>query len=475
MNIDNDIQLPRRGWMIGWTLLVLAAPVIASMISRTVMSFVDFIMVSQLGTEAQAAIMPAGILLFCVISFGIGLLSVINTFVAQSLGSGRLDDCSAYAWQGLWLSLAIAAALLPAWYVIPPLFHAIGHAPRVQEMEIVYVQIGILGLFPMMGSVALSNFFTGIHKPMVGFWAAFISNLFNAVANYALIFGNFGFPPLGMAGAAWATQLAALIQMLILLGWLLRPVAARLYGSRHTWRPSLWRLRRIVWFGLPAGFQFTIDIVAFTIFTLLLIGRFGTVQLAANNLAFKFLEISFMPLVGLSIALTAAVGKAIGQQQFHLARKVTHWAAGMGLVYTGLIAVAYLALRHPMVELLTDDPDVARWAANILVLCAVFQIFDAINMIHIGALRGAGDNHVPAMISAICVSVIFLGGAWLAIRFVPQFGSLGPWTAATAYIAVLGLGFWARWTWGPWEKIDLIDRSAAAQDAAQDAEATTHP
>lgn len=461
--LTDKTPLPKQGWRIGWGLLVLAAPIIASMISRTVMSFIDFIMVSQLGTEAQAAIMPAGILLFCVIAFGMGLLSMVGTFVAQSLGRGRLADCSAYAWQGIWLSLLLAVVLLPTWWLAPPLFAAVGHAPAVQEMETVYVQIGILGLFPTMGSMALSNFFTGVHKPMVGFWAALVSNVFNAVGNYALIFGHFGLPAMGIAGAAWATQAAAALQMTILLAWMLRPAAARLYHTRHTWRPDLSRLRRITWFGLPAGVQYTIDIISFTILTLLLVGRFGTEQLAAHNLSFKFLEISFMPTVGLGAAVTAAVGKAIGQGHFDLARTITRWAAAMGIGYMGLIGAVYLGFRHEMISLLTDDPVVMRWAGHMLVLCAIFQIFDALNIIHLSALRGAGDNHWPAIMSTVSAAVLMIGGGWMVIHLAPQWGSLGPWAAATVHIMALGILFWARWKWGPWERIDLIDRSAQAQ------------
>lgn len=461
-----DGPVEQRGWRIGWSLLVLAAPIIASMVSRTVMSFVDFIMVSPLGTEAQAAIMPAGILLFCVISFGMGLLSVVNTFVSQSLGRGRLSECSAYAWQGLWLSLAISGAMLPTWFAVPAFFEAVGHEPAVQAMEIAYVQIGILGFFPMMGSLALSNFFTGIHKPMVGFWAAVISNVFNVAGNYALIYGHWGMPALGIAGAAWATQLAAALQTAILLAWMLRPAGARLYGSRRTWRPSLMRLRGIVWFGLPAGVQFTTDIVAFTIFTLVLVGRFGTEQLAAHNITFKFLEVSFMPTVGLGVAVTAAVGKAIGQKRFDLARLIARWATGMAVAYMGLIALLYLTMRHEMVALLTDDPVVAAWAGKLLVLCAIFQVFDALGIVHISALRGAGDNHWPAMVSATLAVTLFLGGGWLAVTRFAAWGSLGPWTAATLYIMVLGLTFWARWKWGPWERIVLLDDEPPSAAAA---------
>ncbi|MFW6059833.1 MAG: MATE family efflux transporter [Phycisphaeraceae bacterium] len=441
-------------------LLMLAAPIIAAMISRTVMSFVDFVMVSQLGTEAQAAIMPAGILLFCVISFGMGTLSVINTFVSQSLGRGRLADCSAYAWQGLYLSLAIGLILLPAWFVMPALFAWVGHAPEVQRMEVAYVQIGLLSLAPTLAALALTDFFNGLHRPAVGFWTALISNIFNAVANYALIFGHFGFPALGIAGAAWGTTAAVVLHTLLLLAWMLRPSLHARYQSRHTWRPSAARLRRILWFGLPAGAQFTIDVVAFTIFTLLLVGRFGTAQLAAHNLVFKFLEISFMPTVGLGTAVTAAVGKALGQKRPDLARVIVRWATLFAVAYMGAIGLGYVVFNHSLPGLLSDDPEVIRWAGRLLYLCALFQIFDGLNIVYVHALRGAGDNHWPAAVGALGAGGILVGGGYLTVALWPGMEALGPWAAATVYIIALGLTMWARFASGAWQRIDLLGPEA---------------
>ncbi len=148
----------------------------------------------------------------------------------------------------------------------------------------------------------------------------------------------------------------------------------------------------MIWFGLPAGVQFTIDIVAFTIFTLLLVGRFGTAQLAAHNLVFKFLEISFMPTVGLGTAVTAAVGKAIGQGRPDLARTIVRWATLFAILYMGTIGLGYVVFNHRLPGLLSDDPEVIRWAGRLLWLCAVFQVFDGLGIVQVYALRGAGTT-----------------------------------------------------------------------------------
>ncbi len=447
----------RPRWAVARGLLLLALPIIAAMVSRTVMSFVDFIMVSQLGTEAQAAIMPAGVVLFTLICFGMGTLSIIGAMVSQSLGRGELDECSAYAWQGLYLSLIGGVLVLPAWLVAEPFFAWVGHEERVQQMEVAYVQIGLLSVGPAMAGVALSSFFNGVHRPWVGFWSAVICNLFNVLANYALIFGNFGFPAMGIAGAAWATVLASALQMLMLLGWMLRGRYQAMFHSRRTWRFSWRRCRRILRFGSPAGAQFIVELLAWTVFTLWLIGRFGTEQLAAHNIAFRFLELSFMPAIGLGTALTAAVGRSIGEGDYALARSQVRWALAMAMGYMGLIALSYVLLGTQMASLLSDNEQVILWASRILLLCAVFQVFDAMGITFIHALRGAGDSLVPALVMIGLTVVVCLGGGVAFILLLPHWGSLGPWTAATVYVTLVGLCMGARYRHGAWQRIELLE------------------
>jgi len=469
---SNEILLDQEDRRIPITLLVLAFPIIASMVSRTAMNYIDFLMVSQLGTEAQAAIMPAGMVLFCILAAAMGLFSAVSTFVSQSLGRNQLADCSAYVWQGLYLSLLGGIILLPTWWLMPVIFSIAGHDPQVQTLENDYAQIGVLGLAPTMATFALSNFYNGIHRPMVAFAAALVGNAFNIAANYALIFGHWGFEPMGVAGAAIATQLACVVQMVVMIGWMFTPYYIKQFHTLKTWKPDLQRIYKLVSVGASAGVHFMTDIVAWTIFTLYLVGQFGTTQLAAHNVTFKFLELSFMPTVGLGVALTAAVGKFIGAGRHDRARRVTRWALLYSLIYMGLIATGYVTLHvlvgrmgpEPFKSWMTQDPDVIVWTSKLLLFCAIFQLFDALAITHTSALRGAGDTHMPALISFILAATVFLGGGFIITRTFPQWGSLGAWGVGTFYICTVGLVFWARWVWGPWEKIRLHDEPASAEE-----------
>ncbi|QQE13802.1 MATE family efflux transporter [Planctomycetota bacterium] len=456
-----------KGLTVPWQLIVLGLPIIASMISRTAMGFVDFIMVSQLGTDAQAAIMPAGILLFCALSFGMGVVSVVNTYVAQNLGKGEKQECSAYAWQGIYIAMFIGVLGLPGWWLAGPFFEWVGHEPHVAEMEAVYVQIGVLGFGPAIGGIALSNFFNGIHKPVIGLWAMLIGNAFNIAANYALIFGKWGFPEMGIAGAAWGTLFAGILQLIVLFICFMLPWVRMEFGSAKRWMFSWRRVKEVVIVGAPAGVQFMMDIIAFTVFILFLVGRFGTEQLAASNLTFKCLEVSFMPVVGMGVALTAAIGKSIGEGRKHLARVQARWVCGMSVCYMSLIAVMLMLFNEQFAGLLSDDSEVIFWASRMLIICAIFQVFDAVGITYSSALRGAGDTFVPAVMMVIAAGGIFMGGGFMMVNWVPELQSLGPWYAATAYIMVLGAMFAIRFAWGSWERIDLVgneDEEVVGQD-----------
>ena len=456
------------GWGVPLALVLLAGPIIGTMVSRTVMSFVDFWMVSKLGPEAMAAIMPAGISVWCMICFGFGVVTVTSTFVSQSLGRGELTECSRYTWQGLYLAVVLGLLVLPAWWAAPYYFAWAGHAPEVQRLEVVYFRVSLFSVVPIIAANVLANFFNGVHKPSVGLIAAVIANTFNVVGNYALIFGNLGCPAMGIAGAAWATAAASLLQFVILAAVWFGPAYARRYATRVAWRPSGSRMKRIIRVGLPVGVQFESDIFGFTVFTVFMVGGYGTAQLAANNLAFKFLEIAFMPVVGLSVALSAAVGEAIGRGRPDYARRVARWATGAAVGYMGLVGAVYLGLRYELPGLILDtpDPEVVAWAAKLLVMCAVFQLFDAFGITLTGALRGAGDTFWPSLMTLGLTAVVFMGGGLMVMRFAPGLESVGPWLAATAFISTYAVVISFRWWYGPWERIDLFASRPAEAPAS---------
>lgn len=448
------------------SLLTLAAPIIGTMISRTVMSMADFVMVSQLGTQAQAAITPAGVLLFTFIAFGIGVSELVSTFVSQSLGRGDHRACGAYAWQGAYLAVIIGLVLMPMWVIIPVFFGLAGHEPAVRDMEVTYARIGLLGIAPTIAAFALSNFFNGVHKPMVGFVTALIANAANIALNYVLIFGTLGIKPMGIAGAAWGTNIAVCLHAAMLLIWMLGPTFNTRFFTRTTWRLDIAKVRKLIWYGSPAGFGFFIDIGSFAIFTQFLVGRFGTAQLAANNICFRLLELSFMPAIGISVAAMAVVGKCIGQQRRDWARLAVRRAVTINLCYMGTLACFYIFAGRPLASLFTDDPLVIDWADRMLVLCAVFQLFDAMGITFSHALRGAGDTHFPAWFAAVMSVTLVVGGGFAVVALMPQLQAIGPWIAAATYIAVLGVVFGLRWRMGKWEKIDLFREKQSAVEQA---------
>ncbi|MEM6392250.1 MAG: MATE family efflux transporter [Planctomycetota bacterium] len=441
-------------------LLVLALPIIASMISRTVMSWVDFAMVSSLGPAAQAAIVPASIGLFCLIALGFGITSAVSTLVSQALGRGEHRRCGAYAWQGAWIGVAWGGLTLLLWPFVPGIVGAFGHSPDVAAMEADYITIGLLGIGPAVIAAAWTNFFTGIHQPWAGFWATLIANVFNIFANWVLIYGNLGAPALGVAGAAWATSAAAAVSVLVLFGFMAAPKLRREFGTFHGLLPKPTLLRPLLRIGLPAGLQLVGDIATFAVFLFLLIGRFGTTAMAGSNIAFKFFELAIMPCVGVAFACAAAVGKSIGQADLELARRQAYTAWRINLAWVAAVAIIYVTAGGWLVTLLTDDPEVAAVAWSVLLCMAVFQLFDATQFTFANALRGAGDTLVPAVIMLVGTAGVMLAGGWLVAVYAPGFGVIGPWWMAVAAFALIACLYALRFRSGVWERIDINrDRS----------------
>ena len=441
-------------------LLALAGPVIATNMSRTVMSFVDFVMVSRLGAEEQAAILPARFVVFCAVAFGLGLVSAVNTFVSQSLGKQQLSECSAYGWQGLYLALVAGVVFLPAYWLVEPFFRWADHGPVVMQLEVAYTRIGIFGIAPSIAAAALANFFTAVHRPAIGLGSMVIGNVFNVIANYALIYGHFGFAAMGIEGAAWGTLAATILQVLILIVWILLPRYGRTYGSWHTWRPSPRRLRALAKVGMPAGAQFGIDILTWALFTIILVGQFGPIQLAANNICFAFLEFSFMPAVGLGMALTAMVGRSIGEGRPDLARQFVSWAMFFNVGYMTTIGLTMAVFRYELPALLTHGAtpqaaEVIAAAGPLMIMSAVFQMFDGIGITLNRALQGAGDTLYSAVAFLASSVLVLMGGGWLMTVVFHEWASIGPWLAATAHLLTVAALLWVRYRYGPWERMEL--------------------
>ncbi|MHC4295364.1 MAG: MATE family efflux transporter, partial [Planctomycetota bacterium] len=456
-------------------------PVSLSMLGGTLMQFVDGWMVSFLGPETLSAQFIGGIVAFVPTSLALGTLTVINTFVSQNLGARRLQKCGEYVWAGALVALVYSILLGSLIFLANPLFELIGHAESIAAMEATYFSymIGGMGLF--LGSRVLEQFFFGIHRPGIVLMTSLIANAFNVGANYVLIFGKLGFPALGLAGAAIGTIVSNALLLLMLLAIFLHP---RIHGRFATRRVRLMKLsecRELIRVGWPAGLQFCSDVMSWSVFVSVLVGVFGTLHIAASTAVQRFLSLSFMPAVGIGIATTALVGRYIGQGRPDLARRRAHAAVCIAMIYMGLCGVAFLLFRHQMVrffmrvpvsgeltpeQLQTQIEQIVDIGGKIMICAAVFQLFDALGIVFVGGLRGAGDTFWPMLLTITMGWVFLIGGGIAMITNVPQLKSIGPWIVASVYVILLGLFMTWRFESGVWRKIDLLERQTASPDAA---------
>jgi len=443
-------------------MLRLSAPVIISTFSLTIMQFVDRFMVSRLGTDALAAILPAGFLSMLPSGFALGTITGLNTFVSQSLGRGQRAACSSYFWQmlymGLIYSLVVVALLWPA---APLLFRMMGQPAGVAENEVIYFRIMLCAQIPAIINWSSNQFFVGIHRPLVTMISSLFGQGVNVAANYILIFGKLGMPAMGIAGAGWGTFIGIGAAAFLNLAVFMSHPMNMSFGSRRAAGIAPARMRDLLAVGVPAGLGLAANVALWGIMLSALVGRFGKEALAATSAVLSYTTLSAMPVIGIATALTAAVGKAIGAGRKDLAVRQTRMCLWAGLIYMGCVGAGFFLLRDVLIVFWSQDTHVIAIGSQILILAGLYQVFHAARIIYIGALRGAGDTVWPALISGIAAVFILGGGGELMARLFPSFGALGPWAAATLSIIAVCLANGWRFTSGRWMSIDLFKHEAA--------------
>ena len=216
----------------------LALPIIASMASATVAGFVDTWFVALVGTAEVAAAMPASISAYTLTAFPLGITQCVSTFAAQSLGRGEPREGAAYAWQGLYLSLAVGLGAFLLWPAAPSFFASFGHEPEIVALEVMYFRLRLWGVGLSVAIGALNGFFYGMHRPRVPLVAMLIANIANVVFCYILVFGKFGAPAFGLAGAAFAFVLSFVAQLAVLVGAFLSQPCHNEFSTRGAWQPA---------------------------------------------------------------------------------------------------------------------------------------------------------------------------------------------------------------------------------------------
>ncbi|MEW5724638.1 MAG: MATE family efflux transporter [Thermodesulfobacteriota bacterium] len=452
----------RGGWR---EVLNLSLPLILSTGSWSVQQFIDRVFLSWYSPEAIAAAAPANMLNFSIVCFFIGTAAFVSTFVAQYFGAGQFHRIGPAVWQGVYVSFLGGLMVLSLWPGAETFFRLIGHSPEVQVLEVVYFRILCLGGFPVIGAAALSGFFAGRGRTWPVMWVNLASMVMNIILNYRLIFGRFGFPRLGIAGAGWATIISVAFAFLAFLVMMMTPENNRTFKTVSGWRPEKELFVRLLRFGVPSGIQFFLDLAGFTIFVLL-VGRLGTVNLAATNIAFNINMFAFMPMIGTGMAITVLVGQYIGAGRPELAEKSTYSGFHLTFLYMGTVAVLYVVLPDlfiaPFAVQAEDGQYREIFALTVLLLrfVAVYSLFDSMNIIFISALKGAGDTRFVMYALGGASGLVMVLPTFLAVM-VLDWSLIACWGFMTAYVVLLGVILWLRFRGGKWKEMRVIEHAPA--------------
>jgi MATE family multidrug resistance protein len=431
----------------------IAYPAVLTMISQTAMTFVDAIMVGRLGPTELAAVGLSGTLTWGLFSFFNGVVNGVNTFVAQDYGARRFGNIGRVTWQGVYFALISGFILISLSRYDIELMRLLGPAEDVQHIGASYLGIRLWGGGFIVLYMCFSAFMRGIGDTRTPLKITIFINLLNVLGDYVLIFGKWGFPRLGTDGAAYATVGASGVGALIFLLVFISSESDSRFSTRATWRPRLNLMDRLSRVGLPIGLQWFLDMASFIVFSAL-IGRIGTLELAASTAGLRLMHLSFMPVFGVSIAATTLVGQYVGSREVPYATRSGYTAIKISMFYAGLIALLFLALPHRLVMLINEDPEVVRLGARILRIAAIFLLFDSMGIASNGCLRGAGDTRWAMYIGVGYAWFLFIPLAY-AGAIALKGGAVGAWAGATVYIISLGVTYFIRFRTGRWKSIKI--------------------
>jgi multidrug resistance protein, MATE family len=435
---------------------VMAGPIILGLMSQTLMQTADGVIVAYWDPVAFAALGSSGIWVFILSTFMLGIVGCVSTFVGQSFGRGEKQHCAKYAWQGIYLSIALGALSLFLWPLAGPLFRSMPHSETVTQYEITYFQVRVFGYIFLGWAAALTAYFQAIGRPMIPMGVAFFSNLLNIALDIVFVFGIGVFPEWGIFGAGLATVISQGAMVLALHAVFINNASHRAFNTRGAYAFDGLRMRELFRIGMPAGLTFLLEATTWGVFTSWIVGYFGDVALAANNAAITVMHLSFMMAVGLNHAMAPIVGKWIGLGKPDVAVARTKTALKLAMMYMGLLGLLFALFGDKIVYFgFGRDEAVTALGHRLLILAAIFQVFDAITIVTEGSLRGAGDTRWMAVVTFLASYCVFLPLAAL-FAIVLEMGAYGGWVGATIYIIGLSGLFYYRFNSQKWREMSIF-------------------
>jgi len=442
----------RRGFV--RSLSDLALPVILANISQTLMGLIDTLMVGQLGAASLAAVGVATLVFSAMASALKSYDVAVQTIVARRFGQGRDGEVGAVLATGLTLALVLGLV-----FTAVGLFWreaAMGLAssdPEVRRLGAAYLLTRVPGMTAFMAFFILRGAFDGLGRTRVGMVVGIGMNIVNVGLNWALIFGRFGMPKMGVAGAGLASSLASALAVTALLAIVIRPTIRRRFRivARENLRRDLIRpLTTIAW---PVAVQILGALLAVLVFFVIL-GRISTVALAAANVVFRIAALSFMPAIGMGIAVQTMVSQALGRGDPDLANKVAWTGVGLATIVMSAFGVAFLVWPQTLMGLFARDQALIEAGTPILRMMGLVQIFDAVGLTLAGAVRGVGATRVVMTINVVTAWLVFLPSAWFFGVFC-DWGLNGAWIGVLIWFFLYAVGMTVWFRRGSWRTSEV--------------------
>ena len=426
----------------------LALPLVLAELGWMTMAIVDTMMVGRQADSAVAigAVSLGSILFNSAAIFGTGLMLGLDTLVSHSYGAGDVEDCHRSLVNGVYLSLGITPVLMGAVWIFGPLLRSLDIQASVLHQAIPYLQALNWGTLPLLLYFVFRRYLQGMNMAKPVMFALVSANLVNLAGNWALIYGHLGFHAMGTVGSGWSTCFARTYMMLVLLVYSLYYDHRNKTGLRNAARlPTFPRVWRLVYLGLPAATQFGMEVGVFAVATAL-IGKLGAVPLASHQVALNTVSLTYMVPLGISAAAAVRVGQALGRRDAHAASRAGWTAMLLGTSFMGCMAIALFLIPGEIVRIYTPDAALIPAASALLFVAAFFQLFDGMQTVATGALRGAGDTRTPMLCHLFFYWFIGLPlGAYLCFRV--GWGAPGMWAGLCVALILIGsalLYFWRR-------------------------------
>ncbi len=429
----------------------MSIPMVISQGAFAIMIFTDRYFLAQVSPAHMASAMGGGVASFFSFSLFNGILAYANALIAQYLGAGELHKCSKVVTQGIVLACACIPILIIVALLMRNIFAAMDHSPEQVILERSYYSILMFSSFLTLCKVCLASFFSGTGRTRVVMVCDVAGILLNIPLCYVLVFGKLGLPAMGIEGAGFATIISTLFTLVLFLSFYLSERNRTTYGVNSSFAFDRGITRRYLRLGFPSGMEVFLNVAAFNMF-LLMFQSYGIPEAASATIVFNWDILSFVPLLGLNIALMSLIGRAVGARDMRMASAITTSGYVLGLGYSVILATVYLLFRNGLVEMFIfqeqDAAAIRELARFMMVGLSCYVLCEGVLQVAAGILRGAGDTRW-AMYTSVSLHWFMLVTQFFIIK-VFDFGPRASWIGFVVMIMTISLVFVLRLAGNRW-------------------------